>query len=72
MCLCALTVGCGRVSVPVISPKKHVEGEVRNIVALKQRKDREKHEPKEPHRSSSHGEIAGSKMATLDDEIHKM
>lgn len=30
----ALTVGCGRVSVPMISPKEHVEGEIRNVVAL--------------------------------------
>lgn len=29
-----LTVGCGRVSVPVISSKEHVEWEIRNIVAL--------------------------------------
>lgn len=29
-----LTVGCGRVSVPVIPPEEHVEGQIRNVVAL--------------------------------------
>lgn len=39
----ALTVGCGRVSVPVISPEEHVEGEIRNVVALLM-EDRGKHD----------------------------
>lgn len=29
-----LTVGRGRVSVPVVSPEEHVEGQIRNVVAL--------------------------------------
>lgn len=29
-----LTVGCGRVSVSVIPPEEHVEGQIRNVVAL--------------------------------------
>lgn len=32
--MAALTVGRGGVPVPVISPEEHVEGEIRDVVAL--------------------------------------
>lgn len=34
LCVGGLTVGCGRVSVSVIPPEEHVEGQIRNVVAL--------------------------------------
>lgn len=32
--LCVLTVGCGRVSVSVVPPQEHVEGQVGDVVTL--------------------------------------
>lgn len=59
----ALTVGRGRVSVSVISPQEHVEGDVRHVVALLMG-DRRKHDSDRQHASgvkpSHHGDAAWS------------
>lgn len=63
-----LTVGRGRVSVSVISPQEHVQGEVGDMVTLLM-DGREKHESNWQHRGSvkhsSHGDTAQREMAVL-------
>lgn len=63
-----LTVCCGRVSVSLISPQKHVEWQVGDVVALLIH-DTEKHDASRQQMSgvkfSSHGDAAWSKMAAV-------